>query len=117
MQHANRRSQRIRHAVAIIVLLSSTTPAAAAGDVPGDVAAGRSFAEKVCGKCHDVWKGGDLSPLPEAPAFQTVADTPATTELSLRVFLQSPHRRMPNLHLSSEERDDVISYILSLKKK
>jgi hypothetical protein len=32
------------------------------------------------------------------------------------VFLRSPHRNMPNLILSEAESDDVIAYILSLKK-
>ena len=45
---------------------------------------------------------------------QTFAD-PAVTELSLRVFLQTPHRNMPNLQLSQKETDDVIGFILSLK--
>jgi hypothetical protein len=45
---------------------------------------------------------------------QTFAD-PAVKELSLRVFLQTPHRNMPNLQLSQKETDDVIGFILSRK--
>lgn len=102
-------------AAAVLALLAGPKPATAANDVPGDVTAGRLFAGKLCARCHDVRRNGDLSPLPEAPAFQTMADTPAITQLSLRVFLQTPHVLMPDLHLTAEERDDVISYILSLK--
>jgi hypothetical protein len=51
------------------------------------------------------------------PAFPAVARMPSTTALSLRVFLQTPHARMPNLHLSRDETDDVIAYILSLRDR
>jgi hypothetical protein len=34
----------------------------------------------------------------------------------LRVFLQMPHERMPNLRLSPEETDNPITPILSLKR-
>jgi hypothetical protein len=44
-----------------------------------------------------------------------VANNPARTELSLRVFLRTPHRNMPNLVLSTAETDNIIAYIHSLK--
>ncbi len=50
-----------------------------------------------------------------APSFQEVADDPAVTEVSLRVFLRTPHDDMPDYMLTPSETDDVISYILSLK--
>ncbi len=37
--------------------------------------------------------------------------------MSLRVFLQSPHARMPDLHLSRDEIADVSAYILSLRSR
>jgi len=82
---------------------------------PGDPVAGANFARQVCAVCHFVesddlglsWSG--------APAFQEVADDPAVTEVSLRVFLRTPHEDMPNFMLTPAETDDVISYILSLK--
>jgi hypothetical protein len=36
--------------------------------------------------------------------------------MGLRAFLQTPHDRMPDLHLTRNEIDDVAAYILSLKK-
>jgi len=45
-----------------------------------------------------------------------LANTPRVTALSLRVFLQSPHERMPDLHLNRDETDNIIAYILSLEK-
>ena len=40
---------------------------------------------------------------------------PSTTEMALRVFLQTPHARMPDYRLSQSELDGVVAYILSLK--
>ena len=57
------------------------------------------------------------SPNPEAPPFALVAQMPSTTELSLKVFLRSSHKNMPNFILSSDEIDSVTAYILGLKKK
>jgi hypothetical protein len=49
------------------------------------------------------------------PSLLEVAEHPATTEMSLRAFLQTPHPTMPNLVLSPEETDDIIAYLLALK--
>ena len=46
-----------------------------------------------------------------------VANLPSTTALSLKVFLQSSHKDMPNLILKPAEADDIIAYILSLKRR
>lgn len=50
------------------------------------------------------------------PSFQSVADMTSTTALSLNVFLRSNHKNMPNIMLSEAEADDIIAYILSLKR-
>lgn len=86
-----------------------------AQSVSGDPIAGEKFAREVCVICHEVEKGLHGISLKGAPAFQDVADDPAITSLSLRVFLRSPHEVMPDLILSDVEREDVIAYILSLK--
>jgi len=119
MSRTKHRRSRLRAGIVgvLAAILSGAHPAGAANDIPGDVAEGRTLAGKVCARCHNVRRNGDLSPLPDAPPFQVVANAPSTTQLSLRVFLQTPHRRMPDFHLTSQERDDVISYILSLRRK
>ena len=52
-----------------------------------------------------------------AADFAEVANLPSTTALSLRVFLQSNHKEMPNFNLKPAEADDIIIYILSLKRQ
>jgi mono/diheme cytochrome c family protein len=36
--------------------------------------------------------------------------------MSLHAFLLTPHANMPNYRLTSEEIDDVVAYILSLRR-
>jgi len=87
---------------------------AMAADLPGDPQAGGQLAQDVCSACHLVTR--DQADDPEiGPSLIEVAEHPASTEMSLRVYLQTPHATMPNIMLTPEETDDVISYILSLK--
>ena len=51
------------------------------------------------------------------PDLTAIANLPSTTALSLRVFLQSSHRTMPNLIIGRADTDDLIAYILSLKRR
>jgi mono/diheme cytochrome c family protein len=87
---------------------------AAAQDLPGDPAAGASLAREVCAKCHLVTEDQMIDPA-VGPSLLELAEHPATTELSLRAFLQTPHPTMPNLMLTPEETDDIIAYLLALK--
>ena len=82
----------------------------------GDPASGRQLATRLCSSCHRVLPM-TLSDREDPPSFQSIADLPATTGISLNVFLHSNHRNMPDLVVSSAESNDLIAYILSLKKK
>ena len=82
---------------------------------PGDISQGQALARNVCAECHRVEKGQASRKLSPALAFQEIADKPARTRLSLRVFLKTPHRNMPNLVLTETDIDNVIAYIHSLK--
>jgi len=82
----------------------------------GNAEVGHAFAAKVCADCHDVEPGGEaFSPNPDAPSFQEVADTPGMSPRALAVWLQSSHPTMPDLILSTDEIDNVIAYITSLR--
>jgi mono/diheme cytochrome c family protein len=103
----------VRLLLAIVLLWVDV---AAAQDEPGDTVAGEKLARKVCASCHIVSDQPVADPGFGAPSFLEVTADPAVTEMSLRVFLQTPHANMPDLILSPEEIDDVISYLLSLRK-
>jgi len=90
-----------------------TDTAATAAQI--DTTPGRALAERWCAECHAVHAADRLSPNVAAPRFTEVAASPDATELSLHVFLQSEHEMMPALRLSSEQTDQLIDYILSLK--
>jgi len=85
----------------------------------GDPIAGKRYALDVCAECHMVADGQSGLYLADAPPFPDLAAMPSTTALSLRVFLQTPHakRNMPDLVLTENQMDDVIAYILSLRRQ
>jgi mono/diheme cytochrome c family protein len=98
-------------ALAAPVLASSPS----LGQDADDVAHGRVIAQTICAACHVVAKGQLLSPNTEAPPFPVLAATPGMTNIALTAALLTSHRQMPNIILQSDERRDVIAYILSLK--
>lgn len=90
---------------------------AAAQQSPGDPVAGLDYARAICADCHDVERDWDERAAFYGPPFVDIAALPSTTEMSLKVFLRTPHENMPDLILSDGDRDNVISYILSLRQE
>ncbi len=80
-----------------------------------DIAAGAAYAKQVCAACHAVLPNQEFSPLPQAPTFESVANTPGMTELALTVWLQSSHPTMPNIILKQDDLRNVVAYIRSLE--
>lgn len=105
--------RRILAALALhIVALSGT---ANADDMIGDAKAGEEVARAICAECHFVAEDQPLIPRADAPPFPEIVSDPAVTEISLRVFLRTPHLTMPNLQLSEKETDDIVRFMLALK--
>jgi mono/diheme cytochrome c family protein len=88
----------------------------ALGQDDGDPAAGRALARRWCDTCHVVDQQQQRGTSTGAPTFAAIADMKSATPMALRVFLQTPHGRMPDLHLTRDEIDDVVAYIVSLKR-
>jgi len=105
----------MRILAAVAFGLGVLTPAIVEGQTMADPAAGGKLALEVCAQCHFVAESQPKIPRADAPPFDVIAAEPSVTELSLRVFLRTPHRNMPDLQLSQKETDDVIGFILSLK--
>jgi mono/diheme cytochrome c family protein len=97
----------------VVALFSSPTASAELGDARR----GRAYAEAVCAQCHVVTPAETVSPRPEATPFSVISRLPGLNERALGVFLQTPHAEMPNLVVTGQERDDLISYIISLRGK
>jgi mono/diheme cytochrome c family protein len=91
-------------------------PLLASAQDMGDAVNGRRLAEAWCSNCH-VFDGSNHATATGAPAFQAIAANKELSPLALRVFLSTPHERMPDLHLSNNEMDDLIAFILASRGK
>ena len=96
-------------AAALLLAVSVTAQEA------GEPRSGLKFALVHCAECHAV-KGSDAkSPNPSAPSFPSVANTRGISGRALAVWLQTSHPTMPNSVIGTEDRNDVIAYIMSLR--
>ena len=98
------------------VVLGAVAPVPAMGQDFGDPVAGRKLAEAWCSTCHLV-HDGKLGTVTGAPTFASIAANREISGLALRVFLRTPHERMPDLQLSNGETDDLIAFILSPRRR
>jgi len=81
----------------------------------GNVESGRLYAQNWCTECHSV----ELETAGTgkfAPDFTVIAKRRSTTVRSLNAFLRASHKLMPNFVLKRDEADDIVAYILSLKR-
>jgi mono/diheme cytochrome c family protein len=110
---------------ALVLMLAGGVTAAQG--LPGDRARGEALAARWCAECHQIRPGArepsivvvpgrDGAAVLDVPAFQAVADDPAATAAALRAFLHTPHANMPDIRLTSTQADDLVAYILSLKR-
>ena len=100
----------------LVVAALAVPVCAFAQPLAGNPASGRQIATTVCAACHQVVAGGQASAV-GAPSFVDVANMPSTTALSLKVFLRSSHKKMPNFIISESDTNDLIAYILGLRQQ
>ena len=81
----------------------------------GNPRAGLGLAQQVCSECHAIRLGQARSPNSRSPTFVELATTPGMTGTALFVALTTPHAGMPMFKFSTEQRENIIAYILSLK--
>jgi mono/diheme cytochrome c family protein len=101
--------------IALAALLLIRLHYAGGATLSDSAAAGHRLAEAWCKECHAI-EAATIGTANPGPDFIKVANQLSTTELSLKVFLQSSHRSMPNLILKPDETDNLVNYILSLKR-
>ncbi len=102
--------------IAVAALFVVLRRAGGATPVPDSASAGHRLAEAWCKTCHAIEENAAGASSP-APDFVAIANRPSTTELSLKVFLRTSHGNMPNLVLTPEQTDDLVAYILRLRRK
>ncbi|MBB5046015.1 mono/diheme cytochrome c family protein [Rhodopseudomonas rhenobacensis] len=89
---------------------------AASGAVLPEAGKGQRLAAAWCVECHAIDGHGMHAGRTKAPSFRAIANMPSTTALSLKVFLRSSHPSMPNFIIESSDTDEIVQYILSLKR-
>jgi mono/diheme cytochrome c family protein len=105
---------KIADAVLTIMMAIGWALPLAAQTVPADPDRGRTLAVRSCAACHVVAANQRSPAVDGAPPFASFADGPLA-ERRLRVFLQTPHRPMPDLTLTRREIDDLVAYIMTLR--
>jgi mono/diheme cytochrome c family protein len=91
--------------------LARATPAQEIG-----VRAGLAAAERLCAECHAVHLGDLRSPNAGAPTFPVIAAAPGVTSAALRAALNTSHRIVSSITLSSDQAEAIVAYILSLRQ-
>jgi mono/diheme cytochrome c family protein len=104
---------KLIYSLATLLTLGAAVDVCYAQEV-GDPNEGLVLAQQVCSKCHATVVEQVRSPDSRAPRFSDLATTPGMTRTALLVALTTPHAGMPMFTLTSEQRDDIIAYILSL---
>ena len=75
---------------------------------------GARLAVRWCMACHVV-EPNPPTASDSAPSFRVIAADPGTTASSLDRYLSTGHTLMPDFSLSSQERNALVAYILSLR--
>lgn len=99
--------------VAALALAAGTTRA----QESGNVFVGHELAQRWCASCHAIEAAAPRQASDAVPSFAAIAAMPSTTAASLRVFLATPHARMPDYALSRDDIANMSAYILSLRNR
>lgn len=89
----------------------------AAAQEQGEAARGRVYAEQVCGECHAVGPEGGTVGIIDAASFRDIANKPGMSAMAIATWMQSEHTDMPHIVPEPDEINDVVAYIVSLKKQ
>jgi mono/diheme cytochrome c family protein len=100
--------------IALTTLLASGQ--AQAQQINQRAARGLLLAKAVCAGCHAVEKYSPPSRDPAAPRFEDIANSGITAGGISKALQTTPHRRMPNFRMNRGVLDDLVTYILSLKR-
>jgi mono/diheme cytochrome c family protein len=102
--------------LSLFIAAALAVPAEALAQPDNRHSLGRQVAMELCSSCHRVTEG-QPRPGRGVASFFAIANLPSTTALSLKVFLRSNHKGMPNLIITESDSNELIDYILSLKRR
>ena len=77
---------------------------------------GLAFAQARCAGCHNV-TDGQVSPNPNAPPFEAIANTRGLTDNTLKAWLRDSHNYPGQMDFEIDARriDELAAYMLTLK--
>ena len=83
-----------------------------------DAARGKAMAERWCATCHVVSSSATIGNANGLQTFPALAADPGITASKLRAAMTSQHGGgMPDFSLTTQEQDDLVAYIFSLRTK
>lgn len=96
----------------------NTPPAASASNAPPAQNIVPNIVQGVCGDCHGV-EPPFLSPNPQAPGFEAIANSAGLTGESLTRWLIDAHNypELMEFELSEEEAREVSAYMVTLQRE
>jgi mono/diheme cytochrome c family protein len=102
-------------ALTVLAILCALDPIAHAQTNPS-IARGHGIARQSCNICHSLnAQEPAKTENSKAPGFKAIAANREVTRNSLKIYIMIPKHPMPIVRLRSDEIDDVVAYILSLK--
>jgi mono/diheme cytochrome c family protein len=102
-------------AIAIMSLTALPHAPARAADAE-QVKRGGELAKTWCGACHVTGARSQRSAADVAPPLADIANNKAISDARIRGVLNRPHGRMPTDALTARQIEDVVTYILSLRR-
>lgn len=101
-----------------VLILGVSLGGAAQAFMAGNPKAGRSLAVDHCTACHTVPNEAAAAADTDAPGFEIIALDDTTYSLNtMRRAMKNPHWPDNSVTLSSDDEDNVIAFIVSLRPK
>lgn len=102
-------------AIAATTLAVANQRPARAADAE-QVKRGGALAQTWCSACHVTGARAQHSAADVAPPLADIANNKAISDARIRGVLNRPHGRMPTDALTARQIEDVVTYILSLRR-
>ena len=100
-----------------LALMAVLIPGYALAQTFGNPDDGRRLSAVWCSECHQTSADAQTLANDAVPSFWAIAAMPSTTSMSIRAFLSTSHKVMPDFKLTDGEIDDLGAYILSLRAR
>lgn len=98
--------------IAMAVEAPQAAQARQGAKIYGDAERGQEIVGKWCANCHST----DTVANDRVPSLASLASNPSRTDGVIRAFLMQPHKPMPPLELSTQQIEDIIAFLGTLRR-